>query len=171
MSSNEYQIESFAYEWNWKQNKLKANWDFYFCLKWDWTWKREKSRRSPISQLILLESKDTEDFFLCPQSVTKWRANGDFFLFLKAWMILFVKTNHQWNLCYILIVSLKPDSDVLDVIVSHMDVCKNKFTYHLSDKTHGFGWRYIHSGALCSNANLPFLVNLAPNGSQKDNFA
>ncbi len=121
MSSNEYQIESFAYEWNWKQNKLKANWDIYFCLKWDWTWKREKS---PISQLILLDSKDTEDFFLCPQSVTKWRANGDFFLFLKAWMILFVKTNHQWNLCYILIVSLKPDSDVLDVIVSHMDICK-----------------------------------------------
>ncbi len=25
------------------------------------------------------------------------------------------------------------------VIVSHKDVCKKKFTYHLSDKTHAFG--------------------------------
>ncbi len=31
-------------------------------------------------------------------------------------------------------------SPIRTVIVSHMDVCKNKCTYHLSDKTHGFGW-------------------------------
>ncbi len=37
-------------------------------------------------------------------------------------------------------------SPIRTVIVSHMDVCKNKFTYHLSDKTHAFGWRFIHSG-------------------------
>ncbi len=24
------------------------------------------------------------------------------------------------------------------------------FTYHLSDKTHGFGWRFIHSGGVSS---------------------
>ncbi len=30
-------------------------------------------------------------------------------------------------------------SPIRTVIVSHMDLCKNKFTYHLSDKTHGFG--------------------------------
>ncbi len=36
-------------------------------------------------------------------------------------------------------------SPIRTVIVSHMDVCKNKCTYHLSDKTHGFGWRFIHS--------------------------
>ncbi len=28
-------------------------------------------------------------------------------------------------------------SPIRTVIVSHMDVCKNKCTYHLSDKTHG----------------------------------
>ncbi len=60
MSSNEDQIESFAYEWNWKQNKLKENLDFCFFLKLGWTWKRQKSQRSPISQLILLETKDIE---------------------------------------------------------------------------------------------------------------
>ncbi len=37
-------------------------------------------------------------------------------------------------------------SPIRTVIVSHKDVCKNKFTYHLSDKTHAFGWRFIHSG-------------------------
>ncbi len=41
-------------------------------------------------------------------------------------------------------------SPIRMVIVSHMDVCKNKFTYHLSDKTHGFGWRFIHSGGASS---------------------
>ncbi len=37
-------------------------------------------------------------------------------------------------------------SPIRTVIVSHMDVCKKKFTYHLSDKTHAFGWRFIHTG-------------------------
>ncbi len=41
-------------------------------------------------------------------------------------------------------------SPIRTVIVSHMDVCKNKFTYHLSDKTHGFGGRFIHSGGASS---------------------
>ncbi len=41
-------------------------------------------------------------------------------------------------------------SPIRTVIVSHVDVCKNKFTYHLSDKTHGFGWRFIHSGGASS---------------------
>ncbi len=41
-------------------------------------------------------------------------------------------------------------SPIWTVIVSHMDVCKNKFTYHHSDKTHGFGWRFIHSGGASS---------------------
>ncbi len=36
-------------------------------------------------------------------------------------------------------------SPIRTVIVSHMDVYKNEFTYQLSDKTHGFGWRFIHS--------------------------
>ncbi len=44
-------------------------------------------------------------------------------------------------------------SPIRTVIVSHMDVCKNKFIYHLSDKTHGFGWRFIHSGGV-SSVNL-----------------
>ncbi len=33
-------------------------------------------------------------------------------------------------------------SPIRMVIVSHMDVCKNTFTYHLSYKTHGFGRRF-----------------------------
>ncbi len=41
-------------------------------------------------------------------------------------------------------------SPIRTVIVSHMDVCKNKFTYHLSDKTHAFGWRFIHTGGASS---------------------
>ncbi len=41
-------------------------------------------------------------------------------------------------------------SPIRTVIVSHKDVCKNKFTYHLSDKTHGFGWWFIHSGGASS---------------------
>ncbi len=41
-------------------------------------------------------------------------------------------------------------SPIRTVIVSHKDVCKNKFTYHLSDKTHGFGWRFIHRGGASS---------------------
>ncbi len=40
-------------------------------------------------------------------------------------------------------------SQIRTVIVSHMDVCKNTFTY-LSDKTHGFIWRFIHSGGASS---------------------
>ncbi len=41
-------------------------------------------------------------------------------------------------------------SPIRTVIVSHMDVCKNTFTYHLSDKTHGSGWRVILSGGASS---------------------
>ncbi len=50
-------------------------------------------------------------------------------------------------------MSGRPDnilSPIRTVIVSHMDVCKNKFTHHLSDKTHAFGWRFIHSGGASS---------------------
>ncbi len=36
------------------------------------------------------------------------------------------------------LTSLSIKSPIRTVIVSHMDVCKNTFTYHLSDKTHGF---------------------------------
>ncbi len=49
--------------------------------------------------------------------------------------------------CAALVTVISP---IRTVIVSHMDVCKNKFTYHLSDKTHGFGWRFIHSGGASS---------------------
>ncbi len=41
-------------------------------------------------------------------------------------------------------------SPIWTVIVSQGDVCKNKFTYHLSDKTHGFGCQFIHSGGASS---------------------
>ncbi len=41
-------------------------------------------------------------------------------------------------------------SPIRMVIVSHMDVCKDKRTYPLSDKNHGLGWRFIHSGGASS---------------------
>ncbi len=50
---------------------------------------------------------------------------------------------------YIILIAAEI-SPIRTVIVSHMDVFKNKFTYHLSDKTHGFGWRFSHSGGASS---------------------
>ncbi len=44
--------------------------------------------------------------------------------------------------------------------VSHMDVCKNTFEYHLSDKTHGFGWQFIHSGGASSAVNTNIFVQM-----------
>ncbi len=41
-------------------------------------------------------------------------------------------------------------SPVRIVIVSHMDVCKNTFKYHLSYKTPGFRRPFIHSGGVSS---------------------
>ncbi len=41
-------------------------------------------------------------------------------------------------------------SPIRIVIVSHMDVCKNTFKFHLSDKTPGFRRPFIHSGGASS---------------------
>ncbi len=85
---------------------------------------KTKSRRSPISPLILLETKDiewtdNEDFFFCPQSVTNGEQMETFLVF-ESMNNPIVKTRFRRDLT----ISLY--SDLKSRIKSHQSLPKSK---------------------------------------------